>query len=145
VRDPIREPSLTPVSPPSSNGTTLAIGWSRSVTISGWRVARTPLLQIPKFGNRSRPRRRARPRRIGVLCRQRPPFVLQLFCSVSPIVKHSESRGRGRRRGRGRLPQLRSLGLISSMHLRFCFSTILAPFIQLQSSYCGAIDMSGHW
>jgi hypothetical protein len=27
-----------------------------------------------------------------------PLFVLQLFCSVSPIVKHSDSRGRGRGR-----------------------------------------------
>jgi hypothetical protein len=43
------------------------------------------LAQIPKFGNRSRPRRRARPRCIGVPCRQRPPFGLQFFCSVSPI------------------------------------------------------------
>jgi hypothetical protein len=39
-------------------------------------------------GNRSR----ARPRCIGVLCRQRPPFVLQLFCSGRPIVKRSDSR-----------------------------------------------------
>jgi histidine kinase/DNA gyrase B/HSP90-like ATPase len=39
------------------------------------------------------------------------PIVLQLFCSVSLIVKHSDSRGRGRRRARGRLLKLRSLGL----------------------------------
>ena len=54
------------------------------------------LAQIPKFGNRAR----ARPRRIGVLCRQRPPFALQFFCSVSPTVKHSDSRGRRRARAR---------------------------------------------
>jgi hypothetical protein len=43
-----------------------------------------------------------RPRCIGVGCRQRPPFVLQFFCSVSPLVKHSDSRARGRRRARAR-------------------------------------------
>ena len=57
------------------------------------------LTQIPKFGNRARPRRRARPRCIDVLCRERLPIVLQLFCSVSLVVKHSDSRGRRRARG----------------------------------------------
>jgi len=36
-------------------------------------------------------------------CAGKGPDVLQLFCSVSLIVKHSDSRGRGRRRARGRL------------------------------------------
>ena len=41
-----------------------------------------------------RPRARRRPRSVGVFCSEKSPLVPQLFCPVSLIVKHRDSRGR---------------------------------------------------
>jgi hypothetical protein len=43
------------------------------------------LTQIPKFGNRSRPYSRARPRCIGVLCRQRPHLSCNYFVPLARL------------------------------------------------------------
>src|SRR6266404_1548300 len=45
------------------------------------------LIQIPKLGNRRRARRRARPRFIGLLRREKSRSSWQLFCSVSVTVR----------------------------------------------------------
>jgi hypothetical protein len=41
-----------------------------------------------------RPRRRPRPRSVGVFCGEESPIASQLFCPVCLIVKHRDSRGR---------------------------------------------------
>jgi len=45
------------------------------------------LAQIPKLGNRPRPRRRARSRFIGLLRREKSRSSWQLFCSISLTVR----------------------------------------------------------
>ncbi len=55
-----------------------------------------------------RPRRRPRPRSVGVFCGEESPIVPQLFCPVSLIVKHRHSRGRRTTTSTRTTPQFRT-------------------------------------
>src|SRR6266481_8676133 len=57
-----------------------------------------PVTQIPKLGKRPRPRRRARPRFIGLLRREKNRSSWQLFYSLGVAVRYLNSLERTRTR-----------------------------------------------
>jgi hypothetical protein len=68
-----------------------------------------PYPKLRSLDPRPRARARRRPRSVGVFSSEESPIVPQLFCPVSLLVKHPDSRGR--RTTTRTTPQFRSFGL----------------------------------